>query len=68
MVGRDGRTTWQSCAAGEAHTEAEALRLAVRDGIEGFSKHNAGYFEVIKLPLDALMGLKRPTPLPFYKP
>jgi hypothetical protein len=68
MVDRDGRTVWKSCAAGEAHTEAQALRLAVRDSIEGFGKHNAGYFEVIKLPLDALMGLQRPTPLPFYKP
>jgi hypothetical protein len=68
MVGRDGRTVWQSCAAGEAHTAAEALRLAVRDGIEGFGRHNAGYLEVIKLPLDHLFGLQRPTPLPFYRP
>lgn len=68
MTNRQGLATWTSQSMGESDNASEALRIAVRDAIEGYTRRNAGLWELLKTPMDALLGLKRPTELPPYSP
>lgn len=68
LTDRQGVQTWKSQATGEAHTAPEALRLAVRDCIEGYQKRNAGLMEIFKTPIESILRIERPIELPRFKP